>query len=110
MSDILDEASAVVQCKECAWYKTCVLPVRFSMEDVRKQLEDASPGQPPPELTQPAAYHLLSGMVSAAQNTMLEGCPVFINRLRANPWLAERIKKIMREWSSEDDVPEAPSQ
>lgn len=110
MSDILDEASAVIQCKECTWYKACVLPVRFSIDDVRKQLEAQSPGQTPPELTQPAAYHLLSGMVSAAQNSMLEGCPVFINRLRNSPRLAERIKKIMQEWSSEEDTPNTSSQ
>jgi hypothetical protein len=107
MADILEEASALIQCRECSWYRTCVLPVRFSLEDVRRQLEAASPGQPPPELTQPAAYHLLSGMVSAAQNTMLEGCPVFIHRLKNNPRLAERIKRIMREWSAEEDSAES---
>jgi len=102
MADILDEASALVQCKGCDWYRTCVLPVRFSLEDVRKQLEAAMPGQPAPDVTQPANYHLLAGMVSAAQNSMLEGCPVFINRLRSSPRLAERIKKMMREWAVED--------
>lgn len=104
MADILDEASALVQCKGCDWYRSCVLPVRFSIEDVRKQYEAVlPPGQVPPDMSQPATYQLLSGMVSAAQNSMLEGCPIFINRLRSNPKLAERIKKIMREWASEEE-------
>jgi hypothetical protein len=46
---------------------------------------------------------LLSGLASAAENSMLEGCPVFIDRLRSNPNLALRIKKIMQEWSDESD-------
>ncbi|MEW6034536.1 MAG: hypothetical protein AB1603_06755 [Chloroflexota bacterium] len=103
MADILDEATALIQCKECAWYKACVLPMRISVEDVRRQLEAATPGQAPLDTSQPAAYQMLAGMVSAAQNSLLEGCPVFINRLRASPGLAERIKKMMREWASEDE-------
>ena len=38
-------------------------------------------------------------MAAAAQNSLLEGCPVFIQRLRANPKLAQRIKKMMQEGS-----------
>jgi hypothetical protein len=102
MADILDEASALLQCKSCDWYRACVLPVRFTIDDVRKQFEAGIPGQPSTDLTQQANFQLLAGMVSAAQNSMLEGCPVFISRLRSNPKLAERIKKMMREWSSED--------
>jgi hypothetical protein len=51
-----------------------------------------------------AAYgmsELLSSMASAAQNSMLEGCPVFIDRLRSEPKLAERIKRMMQEWAQE---------
>jgi hypothetical protein len=43
----------------------------------------------------------LSTMASAAQNSLLEGCPVLINRLRNNPGLAQRIKEMMQEWSKE---------
>jgi hypothetical protein len=39
MGDILNEAYGVVQCKECPWYKACVLPMRFTAEDIRRQLE-----------------------------------------------------------------------
>jgi hypothetical protein len=33
---------------------------------------------------------------------MLEGCPVFIERLRKSPKLAQRIKEIMQNWSKEE--------
>jgi hypothetical protein len=44
---------------------------------------------------------LLSSMASAAQNSLLEACPVFIDRLRKSPDLAQRIKEMMRNWSKE---------
>ena len=103
MSDILDEAQGLLQCKSCPWYKSCVLPMRFSEEDLKKQLESTMPGSTNSGSMDYGMQQLLSGMVSAAQNTLLEGCPVFINRLRGNPMLAERIKKIMQEWSAEKE-------
>ena len=99
MSDILDEAQGVVQCKTCPWYKTCVLPMRFTEEDLKKQLESAAPGSTPGG-KEYGMQQLLAGMAAAAQNTLLEGCPLFISRLRSSPKLAEKIKKLMQEWSS----------
>ena len=102
MSDILNEAYGVVQCKECPWYKTCVSPMKFTAEDIRRQMEQVSPGtdsQQPMDLNM---QNLLSNMATAAQNTMLEGCPVFIDRLRKSPELARRIKEIMQNWSKEE--------
>lgn len=100
MSDILNEAYGIVQCKECPWYKTCVMPMRISAEDIRRQLASAAPGNgvPPADL---GLQSLLSGMATAAQNSLLEGCPVFIDRLRQNPELAQRIKEIMRDWGKQ---------
>ncbi|MFQ5827151.1 MAG: hypothetical protein ACE5IA_07320 [Dehalococcoidia bacterium] len=99
MSDVLDEAEALVQCKVCSWYKSCVLPMRVTEADLRKQLESSMPGA----MTQEAPYGIsqfLSSMAAAAQNSLLEGCPIFIGRLRSNPKLAERIKRMMQEWSA----------
>ena len=102
MGDILDEAQAIAQCKTCPWYKSCVLPMRVTEEDLRRQLESSIPGPStqgiPPEVSQ-----LLSSMAAAAQNSILEGCPVFIAKLRSNPILAERIKKMMQEWVGESE-------
>jgi hypothetical protein len=103
MSDILDEAQALVQCKACPWYKSCVLPMRLTEDDLRKQLESSVSGTATPGTEQYGMQQLLSGLAAAAENSLLEGCPVFISRLRSNPKLAERIKKLMREWTIEGE-------
>ena len=100
MSDILDEAQALVQCKACPWYKSCVLPMRLTEDDLRKQLESTMPGTSTPGAEQRGMQQLLSSLASAAENSILEGCPIFINRLRSSPRLAEQIKKIMQEWTN----------
>lgn len=98
MSNIFDEAQALVQCKSCPWYKNCVLPMRVTEDDLRRQLESSIPGASMPGMPY-GISQLLSSMATAAQNSLLEGCPIFIDRLRSNPELAERIKKMMQEWS-----------
>jgi len=102
MSDILDEAQAVVQCKTCPWYKHCVLPIKFTDEDLRRQLESSLPGFVGTQPTPLGMQQLLSSLVTAAENSLLEGCPIFINRLRNSPKLAERIKRLMRDWSDQE--------
>ncbi|MFC1953194.1 hypothetical protein ACFLWR_03595 [Chloroflexota bacterium] len=101
MSDALNEAYGIVQCKECPWYKSCVMPMRFTAEDIRKQMESGVGGMNPVQADL-AIQNLLSGMATAAQNSLAEGCPVFIERLRSNPKLAERIKEMMQKWSQEE--------
>ncbi len=100
MGDILNEAYGIAQCKECAWYKSCVTPLRFTAEDIRRQLE-SSPGISISQSADLGLQNLLSSMAIAAQNSLLESCPVFIERLRANPKLSQRLKEIMQNWSSE---------
>jgi len=100
VADILDEAQAVIQCKDCPWYKSCVLPVKLTEDDLRKQLESSMQGT----ASGTAPYgmqQLLSGLAAAAENSILEGCSVFINRLRSNPKLAEQIKNLMQGWPKE---------
>jgi len=102
MSDVLDEAQALVQCKACPWYKSCVLPMRLTEDDLKRQLESSVPGAMAPGAAEQGMNQLLSSLASAAENSMLEGCPVFIGRLRSNPRLAEQIKKLMQGWSKDD--------
>ena len=102
MSDVLDEAYELVQCKECPWYKACVMPMRFTSEDIRRQLESSTSGVDISQQADLGIQNLLSSMATAAQNSLLEGCPVFINRLRANPKLAQRLKEIMQNWGKEE--------
>ena len=101
MGDVLDEAYAVVQCKECPWYKSCVVPMRFTAEDIRRQLE-STPGVNISQQADLGLQNLLSSMATAAQNSLLEGCPIFINRLRANPQLAQKFKAMMQDWGQEE--------
>ncbi|MFC1938531.1 hypothetical protein ACFLVS_06325, partial [Chloroflexota bacterium] len=101
MSDVLDEAYAVVQCKECPWYKSCVVPMRFAAEDIRRQLE-STPGMNISQQSDLGMQNLLSSMASAAQNSLLEGCPIFIERLRGHPELAQQLKKMMQNWGNEE--------
>lgn len=102
MSDILDEAYGVIQCKECPWYKSCVMPMRFTAEDIRRQLASSPPGVDIPQQADLGIQNLISSMATAAQNSLLEGCPLFIERLRSSPVLAQRIKEIMQSWSQEE--------
>ncbi len=101
MGDALNEAYGIVQCKECPWYKACATPMRFTAEDLRRQME-STPGlnaMPQADLNM---QNLLSSMATAAQNSLLEGCPIFIERLRSSPRLAQRIKEMMQGWSKEE--------
>jgi len=102
MGDVLDEAYAIAQCKDCPWYKSCVMPMRFTAEDIRRQLESSAPGMDISQQADLGMQSLLSSMATAAQNSLLEGCPIFIQRLRASPKLAQRLKQIMQSWGEEE--------
>ena len=103
MGDVLDEAYGIIQCKECPWYKSCMVPMRFTAEDIRRQLQSSVPGTDISQQADLGMQNLLSSMATAAQNSLLEGCPVFIDRLRANPKLAQRIKEMMQNWGKEEE-------
>ncbi|MHB8105513.1 MAG: hypothetical protein ACYDG5_08290, partial [Dehalococcoidales bacterium] len=103
MDDVIDESYQIVQCKECPWYKACVIPMKFTTEDIRRQLEQGAPGTNiPPGQMDPTTQNLLSSMALAAQNSLLEACPVFIQRLRSSQQLAQKLKEIMLNWGSEE--------
>ncbi|MFC1952385.1 hypothetical protein ACFLV8_01930 [Chloroflexota bacterium] len=103
MGDVLDEAYGIVQCKECPWYKACVIPMKFTAEDIRRQLESSASGVDIPGQADLGMQNLMSSMATAAQNSLLEGCPIFIERLRANPRLAQHIKEMMQNWGKEEE-------
>jgi len=77
--------------------------MKFSAEDVRRQLESSAPGMGMPSEANLGTENLLSSMATAAQNSLLEACPVFINRLRTSPKLAQRLKKMMQDWGKEEE-------
>jgi hypothetical protein len=102
MGDVLDEAYSIMQCKECPWYKTCIIPMKFTAEDIRRQLASTPGADISQQQTDQGMQNLISSMATAAQNSLLEGCPVFIERLRSSPKLAQRIREMMQNWSQED--------
>jgi len=103
MEDILNEAYGIVQCKECPWYKSCVMPMRFTAEDIRRQLESSAPGMNVSQQADLGMQNLLSSMATAAQNSLLEGCPIFIERLRSKPELAQHLKEMMQNWGKKEE-------
>jgi len=103
MGDVLDEAYGIIQCKECPWYKSCVVPMRFTAEDIRRQLQASVPGADISQQADLGIQNLLSSMATAAQNSLVEGCPIFIDRLRAYPKLAQQIKEMMQKWGKEEE-------
>ena len=102
MSYILGEAQGIIQCKDCPWYKACLLPMRFTAEDLRRQMEQ-TPGMNPAQAADLTTQNMLASMASAAQNSLLEGCPILIERLRSNPKLAQRVKEMMQNWGKEEE-------
>ncbi len=76
--------------------------MKFTAEDIRRQLEASAPGTNMSQQVNLGMENLLAGMATAAQNSLLEGCPVFIERLRANPKLAQRLKEVMQNWGKEE--------
>jgi len=80
--------------------------MRLTAEDLRRQLESAAPGMSPLPADTLGIQNLLSSMATAAQNSLLEGCPIFIGRLRTSPELAQRVKKMMQEWGREEEEKE----
>jgi hypothetical protein len=75
--------------------------MKFTADDLRRQLEASAPGLGASPQADLGMQNLLSSMAISAQNTLLEGCPVFIERLRASPELAQHVKEMMRNWSKE---------
>ena len=101
MGDILEEASSVIECKECPWYKACVMPMRIGVDDLVREMRQLSPGMGSGQMGEQEFRNLLLNMVSMAQSMLLEGCPVFVKRLKSSPKLAEQLKKLMQTWGQE---------
>jgi len=100
MADILEEASSLIECKECPWYKACVMPMRFGAEELMREMRQVT-GTSLDQTKEQEFRNLLVNMASVAQNVLLEGCPIFIRRLRSSPKLAEQLKKLMQAWGEE---------
>jgi hypothetical protein len=77
--------------------------MRFTAEDIRQHLQQPGTGPSSPNSPDINMQYLMSNMATAAQNSLLEGCPVFIDRLRKSPELAKQIKDSMFSWGKGED-------
>ena len=103
MGDILDEVTALIRCKECPWYKNCVIPVQVSVEDI-SQFRMAMQGTNLPEHAKSELDQIMESMAAMSQEMILQSCPVFTQRLKEDPKLARQIKEMMHTWGNEEEA------
>jgi len=100
MGDIVDKVTALVRCRECPWYKNCLIPVQVSVEDI-SQFRMAMQGTNLPEQAKGELDQIMENVASMSQEMILQSCPVFTQRLKEAPKLAEQIKNLMQNWGKE---------
>ncbi len=105
MGDILDKATALVRCRECPWYKNCLTPVQVSIDDI-SQFRIAMQGTNLPEQAKGELDQIMESVASMSQEMILQSCPVFTQRLKEDPKLAQRVKKMMQDWGEERKLDE----
>lgn len=105
MGDILDEVTALVRCKECPWYKNCVTPVQVSIDDIA-QFRMAIQGTNLPEHAKGELDQIMESMAAMSQEMILQSCPVFTQRLKEQPKLAQQVKRMMQNWGREGESDE----
>jgi len=78
--------------------------MRFTAEDLIREMRNVMPGASFDQTREHELNNLLLGMASQAQNILLEGCPIFVKRLKSNPKLAEQLKRMMQTWGTEEGI------
>jgi hypothetical protein len=102
MGDVLEEAGAVVSCRQCPWYKNCLTPMQVSAEDIT-QFRLMMQGSNLPDSARSQMEDVLENIASMSQNMILQSCPIFTQRLKDDPRLAQRIKQMMQNWRKEEE-------
>jgi hypothetical protein len=103
MGDIIEEAGAVVQCRQCPWFKNCVMPMQIGSNEL-SQFRMMMQGSMLGDQSNPEVEKVLESVAAMGQNMMVQSCPVFSERLKTDPRLAERIKLFMQNWGQDDDA------
>jgi len=101
MGDILEQAGAVVQCRQCPWYKNCVMPMQIGPNEIG-QFKTMMQGSALGDTSSPEMEKVFDSVASMGQNMMVQCCPVFAERLKSDPRLAEKIKLFMQSWGQEE--------
>jgi len=71
-----------------------------NIEDIA-QFKTAMQGTNLPEQVKSELEQVMENMASMSQEMILQSCPVITQRLKEDPRLAQRIKKIMQNWGEE---------
>jgi hypothetical protein len=100
MGDILDEVSAIVRCKECPWYKNCLTPVQVTVDDINR-FRLATQIANLPESAKSELDQIMDSVAAMSQEMILQSCPIFTQRLKEDPKLAQQIKRMMQNWGKE---------
>ena len=80
------------ECKNCPWYKHCVIPVPDALTANISTFENMSAG-----MTQ-GMMQEMGQVIQKLQENVVISCPIFAKRLKESPRLVESIRKIMQEW------------
>ncbi len=56
-----------------------------------------------PEQARGELDQIMESMASMSQEMILQSCPVLTQRLKEDPKLAQRIKKMMQDWGKEGE-------
>lgn len=102
MGDIIEEAGAVVQCRQCPWYKNCVMPMQIGSGEIN-QFKMMMQGGVLGAEGNPEMEKVLESVAAMGQNMMVQSCPVFTERLKSDPRVAEHIKLLMQRWGQGDE-------
>jgi len=102
MGDIIEEAGAVVQCRQCPWYKNCVMPMQIGTSEIN-QFKLMMQGGALGAEGNPEMEKVIESVAAMGQNMMVQSCPVFTERLKSDPRVAEQVKMLMQRWGQTDD-------
>ncbi len=93
-----DSKEALPQCKACGWEKFCLEPPTMTEEEEKTKIK--GPGNQDDDPRKSLTKTLVGSLLFGGKATECSACPVFIEKLKESPNLAQQIKKIMRSWES----------
>ena len=89
----MEKLEQQISCINCPWNRNCVdIPV-MTREEVEEKIESKKGTE---ETENKIFNDILSIMVFGDKDIACPSCPIFIERLRKNPELAQQIKGLMQ--------------
>lgn len=98
-TQVAEEKTRKLDCATCRWDQNCIKPPDSKWLEDKAKFDEAK--KKPPEDRDAMMGVLLDFVVLAGRDTACPACPVLIARLSESPYLAAKVKEIMREWREE---------